>query len=474
MATQAIKQTLPGIGKLSAAKGRTNDRAAAISDVGPRTKLSLGGVLWLSMVLSSWTSKGIITVQAQQRPFTNVAKFDSSISYRTDLCPRQIQIWDGTLEFADGLRGLNLTVAVTNHQAGKEKFLFSLKDGRIPVDDPGYFAIILDEVARRAGFSWRDSFATYEPRNIATDGNKTWTDILLWSIEVFDISMEKWGQSIDRMALGVSFPVGFFDSSLVIGELYQPNQSKPKVDLWSFLKPFAAHLWLTIVATVIVSGLVYWLLEHWNKDADELELDTKPIASIFYTSLAVTGHYEFSPQTHSARLLGFSLTFWALIVSASYTANLASFLVTPRVQNYKYSTVEEAAAKKASLCVQDGAILQKIIEEMYPDVTTVGKDSEIDIFTALRLPKSEGGCDAVAHQLNIYELYEHEKQVRSDEAICMVCAIFFNVFRLIYHRNLLSSIRRSILTVPFRPKNEFQLSCLLEWPPRSLTPAPLW
>lgn len=374
-------------------------------------------MLFLVVCNNNNTPTIIPYVQAQQKPFTTVQKFDTSVSYRNNFCDRQRQLWDGNITFPEALRGLNLTVAITNYQTGKEQFLFSLKNGRIPEKEPGFFAVILDEVARRAGFSWRDSFFAYEPRNQTTDGDKSWTDILLWAITVADVSMEKWGQSLDRMAAGASFPVGFFDSSLVLGEIYQPGRTTREVDLWSFLAPFGASLWFTIVATVLFSGMVYWLIEHWNKNADARELDAKPIATIFYAAIVFTGHYELKPQTHPARLLGFSVTFWALIVSATYTANLASFLVTPRVYNYKYSTLEDAFGKDARLCVQGGAILQTIMEEKYPGIQTVGKDSEKDIFAALRLPKSRGGCDAVAHQLNVYELYEHDKDVNYDCAI---------------------------------------------------------
>jgi hypothetical protein len=52
----------------------------------------------------------------------------------------------------------------------------------------------MDEVALRARFSWQNSFGTYSPLDSNSDGNKTWTDILLWAVEVFDIAGEKWGR----------------------------------------------------------------------------------------------------------------------------------------------------------------------------------------------------------------------------------------------------------------------------------------
>jgi len=104
-------------------------------------------------------------------------------------------------------------------------------------------------------------------------------------------------------------------------------------------------------------------------------------------------------------------------VSSSYTANLASFLVSQRIQMFKYSTIESILAQDATICMQDGAILQKMLEEQYPGIKTVGKDSEQALFEGLRKPKSEGGCDAVGHQIFSFELYERDKNVNYDCAI---------------------------------------------------------
>jgi len=358
------------------------------------------------------------TTQAQEAPFAVVEKFDTSVSYRTDLCDRQRLLWNNSIALPDALRGLNLTVSLTNYQTGKEKFFFTLKDGKIPEEDTALFTLILDEVSRRAGFSWRNSFIVYEPRNSTTDGDKTWTDILLWATEVVDISMEKWAHTVDRLSEGVAFPVGFFDSSMVLGEVFEPSQNKPVVDLWSFLKPFEANLWGTIVATITFSGMLYWAIERWNRDAEKRDPDNKSFgAAVFYAAMSFTAHFEHEPISHSTRILSFSLTFWALIVASSYTANMASFLVSPRIAVYKYPTVDAILRQDATVCVQGGAALEMMLNEKYPSMRTVGKDSEEEIFQGLRLPPRRGGCDAVAHQFNVFELYEHDKDINYDCAI---------------------------------------------------------
>ena len=47
--------------------------------------------------------------------------------------------------------------------------------------NPGIQAVLMDELARRAGFTWRDSFGVYvDPIN-----NETWTELLDWATDSF-------------------------------------------------------------------------------------------------------------------------------------------------------------------------------------------------------------------------------------------------------------------------------------------------
>lgn len=92
------------------------------------------------------SSSFFIVATAQERPFVSVPKFDTSVSYRNNLCGRQIQLWNGSLAFPDALRGLNLTVALPTYHTrdSNEQYLFALQDGKIPEKGyPGYFAVIL-------------------------------------------------------------------------------------------------------------------------------------------------------------------------------------------------------------------------------------------------------------------------------------------------------------------------------------------
>jgi hypothetical protein len=195
--------------------------------------------------------------QSSESPSLFADKFDYSKSFRTNVCQQQEMLFNGTVALPDALRGLNLTVSFTNYQAGKEVDFFTLVNNTV---QSGYYTVIMDEVARRAGFSWRNSFGVYTPRD-QLDGNKTWMDILLWAIATYDISVEKWAQTVDRMAMGASFPTGFWDSSVVLAEIVQPHQQKRVVNLWSFLEPFESIVWISIVGAIFLTGMIYWVLE---------------------------------------------------------------------------------------------------------------------------------------------------------------------------------------------------------------------
>lgn len=85
--------------------------------------------------------------------------------------------------------------------------------------------------------------------------------------------------------------------------------------------------------------------------------------------------------------------FWALVgrVAAAYTANLASFLVSPRVTVHKYNTIDKVIANNARVCVQNNAIIQEILQDEYSDLQLVPQEMEQGRIEELRQGFSNGG-----------------------------------------------------------------------------------
>ena len=391
-----------------------------------RRRISCGRIMsrrpWTTAVVALWLftclcCRNCRVANGQEQPFTTVQKYDQTVSYRTNVCDRQLQLYNGTLVLPDALRGLNLTVSITNYVSGIERVFFSLDPTTNKIDEtnPGVFALILDELAIRAGFTWRNSFVTHLPLDPVTETNRTWTDILTWATQTFDISMERWAHTVERLAIPVSFPIAWFDNSVVLAEIVQPtSQTKKVFKFWNFLNPFELTVWLTLVCSIAVTGIVYYILELWNHDSDERDLESNLIASIFYAAITFTGHYELRPQTHPARLVGFSFTFWALIVGSAYTANLASFLVSPRSLKYQNGSIEKIEQNGARVCVQKGGAIAKLLAQRHPKLILVPKFPDVEIFNGLRYPSKEGGCDVAAHQFNTFEIYENLRETNLD------------------------------------------------------------
>jgi hypothetical protein len=373
---------------------------------------------------SSTEHTNVVVVWAQEKPFVTIPRFQKNYIppnyntsiFRTNVCDRQLLLYEGKVTLRTALQGLNLSVAITNYQVPNENYFFTLSEtGGIKEDDPGLFVVILDEIAKRAGFQWRHTYSAIDPIDSMIDGNRTWSDLLLWELEHFDISADYWGRSTERMGRGVSFPKGWYDGSVVLVQSVAPYLSK-EVSLWSFLLPFDRNVWMAIVGAIIFTGLMYLLLERLNTESDERELEARPWVSIFIASLTFTGHFEFRPNTNPARLISFSWTFWALIIASAYTANLASTLVSRNSEVIVVATLEEALKRNTPICIQRYTIMDDIVSRKYPDMNVVRKETEKEIFDALRLPWNgpEQGCGAALTNLGTFENYRNSKETNFD------------------------------------------------------------
>ena len=84
-------------------------------------------------------------------------------------------MYNDEIRLADALRGLNLSVAITQYTRPYEDKFFNLDaEGRVPLENPGLFVLIMDELASRAGFNWRNQFAAIEAIDL-TVSNRTWS-----------------------------------------------------------------------------------------------------------------------------------------------------------------------------------------------------------------------------------------------------------------------------------------------------------
>lgn len=343
---------------------------------------------------------------AQQRPAFNTPKFDNTTTHRQDMCGRQRQLFNDEIDLADALKGLNLTVVLTQ----TENF-FSLNDqGEIKKENPGMFVVLLDELARRAGFQWRNTFGVVAELDPGED-EATWSDLLQWETDTYDLSVEIWSKKASRIARAISFPEGWHDSSIILVERMKQSGDETQFEMWNFLLPFEYGVWGLIAVSIIFTGLVYWTLERvFDKNSDERVLQANPGDTIFLSALTFTQNLEFQPNSKAAQLLAFSCTFWALIIGSAYTANLASFLVVQNAPVFRFPSIEQAALARTPMCIQDSSSADRYIRTKYPAANLVRKKSEEEMFMGL----NAGECQAVITKMSTFQLYERKSNVNID------------------------------------------------------------
>ena len=321
-------------------------------------------------------------------PTYRTAPFNFTTQYRQDVCERHNEfLLNGTVSLLDALNGMQLRPHFPMN-VGPLSAVDPI-DGSIPPNSKDIAVRMFDELSVRAGFTWRDSYGASglndiedfeQAKNSTPDGsgNIDFNNMLYWSIDTFDLTAGEFTKTLERSSAGVSFVEGHIDSSMIMVGLKPSSSSSssstssPKIDLFGFLRPFDWQVWLLTVTTMIIAGAVYQWMEFINSNSDRQELQNKPTETMYFAALSFNGDIKFQPSTNYARLFVLTLSFWGLILSSAYTANLASFLV---VQNTPTSTIETLADAVATdnfpICVLQGSAYEDAVRDTYPQALVV-------------------------------------------------------------------------------------------------------
>ena len=127
---------------------------------------------------------------------------------------------------------------------------------------------LLEEVAAMLNFTYELTEITDTPRKLGF--NKTWTDILIDTVERNDLVMSYWIQTAERRAQTLMLN-GHVDTSyyLMVGPPVKTERSFGQ-KLFSFADPFTPQLWLLIVAMILVSGSCSYVIDLMHTKASAL------------------------------------------------------------------------------------------------------------------------------------------------------------------------------------------------------------
>ncbi|CAG4966150.1 unnamed protein product [Parnassius apollo] len=180
-------------------------------------------------------------------------------------------------------------------------------------------------------------FGNYIIRNLSVPGaKKEWTGLIGELVyERADMIVAPLTINPERAEF-IEFSKPFKYQGITILEK-KPSRSSTLV---SFLQPFSNTLWILVMVSVHVVALVLYLLDRFSPfgrfklaNIDGTEEDALNLSSAIWFAWGVllnSGIGEGTPRSFSARVLGMVWAGFAMIIVASYTANLAAFLVLER------------------------------------------------------------------------------------------------------------------------------------------------
>ncbi|XP_075226743.1 glutamate ionotropic receptor NMDA type subunit 1 [Lycorma delicatula] len=208
----------------------------------------------------------------------------------------------------------------------------------------GYCMDLLRELARTINFTYNVSlspdgqFGSYviKDNSASVGGKKEWTGLIGELVgDRADMIVAPLTINPERAEF-IEFSKPFKYQGITILEK-KPSRSSTLV---SFLQPFSNTLWILVMVSVHVVALVLYLLDRFSPfgrfklaNTDGTEEDALNLSSAIWFAWGVllnSGIGEGTPRSFSARVLGMVWAGFAMIIVASYTANLAAFLVLER------------------------------------------------------------------------------------------------------------------------------------------------
>ncbi|XP_014091080.1 glutamate [NMDA] receptor subunit 1 [Bactrocera oleae] len=222
----------------------------------------------------------------------------------------------------------------------------------------GYCIDLLNALSHRINFTFDlalspdGQFGHFTLKNVSSSSSGAITSRKEWSGLIGELVNERADMAMPltinpERAEFIEFSKPFKYQGITILEK-KPSRSSTLV---SFLQPFSNTLWILVMVSVHVVALVLYLLDRFSpfgrfklSHTDSNEEKALNLSSAVWFAWGVllnSGIGEGTPRSFSARVLGMFWAGFAMIIVASYTANLAAFLVLERPKT-KLSGINDA------------------------------------------------------------------------------------------------------------------------------------
>ena len=159
---------------------------------------------------------------------------------------------------------------------------------------------------------------------------------------------------------------GHFDLSAVLIARQQSSADTKSANWFSksftsFLSPFSYSLWAAIIAVIVLSGLVDYIIE-----VKKVEESSLTVSLYEYFAGFLWGGFEY-PLSKSSAVFQLILGFFVLIFVSSYTANLAAFITVKASPANSVTSMDDALINKKVLCSENTVSFQRV-KALYPRI----------------------------------------------------------------------------------------------------------
>lgn len=294
--------------------------------------------------------------------FIDVNLNENMTDYRTDMCDSAEEMLTGKSMLSSILSGKNLTFVT---MARDPDWFAEDESGT----QSGFHSELMELVAKNANFTY-----TIMVHN-GSQGLQ-FTEYYLRSAAHFDLVLDWATQSTARSQLGLVVPYGFLDLSVTVSGLDEDETSTLYETAMKILLPFTPGLWGALVGIVIITSWIYLGVEHRYNAVEfppHLTLYSKVYNATFIGFVQIFTYGSFRPKTQLGKLVISSYSFLCLLVIATYTANLATMLIT-EIDVEHCKTFEDCASHKDNrFCMNRGSSIADYIKLNYPALFTNGQ-----------------------------------------------------------------------------------------------------
>ena len=204
-----------------------------------------------------------------------------------------------------------------------------------------------------------------------------------------------------------------YDTSLIMVQQKDVNEYQDgSFSFFAFSRPLSLESWLMFALAIFVTGATCFIIEYLlNKDRS---VESRRRLSEAAFSLMSRGNYE-SNYYGSIRMINLSMNLLSILVFlATYTANLASFMVVNNKPTVQINDLNDAVISSKMICYWGGTSQERFFKARYPDYPNQyafsAGSSEFTLFELIQ----EGKCEIGLTEITAFNSAKRDFSLNKD------------------------------------------------------------